>query len=77
MQLNDIILVKFSARSFIASKPVHYIGLIAMIEDKEVNVSFLKRKDESWYFIFPEIDDVIAVSLNDIVLRLPSPTTGP
>ena len=28
VQLNDFTLVKFSARSLIASKPVHYIGLI-------------------------------------------------
>ena len=34
VQLNDFILVKFSARSFIASKPVHYIGLIDEIEDR-------------------------------------------
>ena len=38
---------------------------------------FLKRKDKSWNFIVPEVEDVSAVDLNDIVLRLPSPTTGP
>ena len=77
VQLKDFILVKFFARSFIASKPVLFIGLTGKIEDKEVNVCFLKRKDESWNFIFPEIEDASAVDLNDIVLRLPSPTTGP
>ena len=44
VQLNDFILVKFSERSFIASKPVHYIGLTGKIENKEVNVCFLKKK---------------------------------
>ena len=76
VQLNYFILI-FFARNFIVSKPVHYIGHIGKIEDEEVNVSFLKRKDKSWNFILPEIDDVTTVDLNDIVLRLRSPTKGP
>lgn len=77
LQVNDFVLVKFLAKNFVGSKPIHYIGQIDRIGKKEINVSFLRRKGKLWNFIFPESADASAINLNDIVIKLPSPISLP
>lgn len=69
ISVGNFVLVKFIANK----TEVYYVGKVISI-DKEYEVKFLRRKGKSDCFLFPDVDDISTVPLNDIVAILPHST---
>ncbi|KAG8250136.1 hypothetical protein J6590_108122, partial [Homalodisca vitripennis] len=55
LEVNDFVLVQFSTKK----KVVMYVGQIEGIEEEGMTymVKFLRKKEDSWKFYFPEKED--------------------
>lgn len=66
----NYVLVKFETkktRKYAAGE------ILDVLSDNEYTVKFLKKKFDSFHFIYPEIDDVADINKNDIEMKLPEP----
>lgn len=54
-------------------KKLHYVALVESVIEDGFSVSYLRRKGET--FIFPQIPEKYDVRKDDIVMKLPAPTT--
>lgn len=71
VNVNDFVLVKFVTKKTI----LHYVGVIELqLEDKtEFSIKFLRKKENSYKFFFPDAPDVSVVDFEDIIRKLPQP----
>ncbi|KAJ4437135.1 hypothetical protein ANN_17270 [Periplaneta americana] len=72
LKVNDFVIVRFSTKKTIK----HFVGKIEKIiwPDSEVEVYFLKKKEGSYQFYFPEQIDKSLVNVEDCVTKLPQPS---
>ena len=70
-QINNFVLVKFDTKKTV----YHYVGLIEEVSHSMTTVKFMRVSKVRNTFIFPEIEDVASVPLEDIKTKLPTPTT--
>ena len=70
-QINNFVLVKFDTKKTV----YHYVGLIQEVSHSMATVKFMRVSKVRNTFIFPEIEDVASVPLEDIKTKLPTPTT--
>lgn len=68
-RVNDYVLVKFDIKKSV----VHYVGRIEEISHTMATVKFMRLSKMRNTFLFPEIDDIASVPLNDIKTKLPEP----
>lgn len=66
---NDFVLIKFVTKK----SEIFFIGQIESKVNDELFVKFLRKKDNSWRFYFPEMPDLSTVDIGDVVLKLPQP----
>lgn len=50
---------------------VHYMGKVMSIRNNEYEIKYLRRRGNSNYFVFPDIDDWSLVNKEDIVAIVP------
>lgn len=70
-QINDFVLVKFDTKKTV----YHYVGIIEEVNHSMATVKFMRASKMRNTFIFPDIEDVASVPLEDIKTKLPTPTT--
>uniref|UniRef100_A0A2A4JHL6 Uncharacterized protein n=1 Tax=Heliothis virescens TaxID=7102 RepID=A0A2A4JHL6_HELVI len=70
-QINNFVLVKFDTKKTV----YHYVGLIEEVSHSMATIKFMRASKIRNTFIFPDIEDVASVLLDDIKTKLPSPTT--
>lgn len=69
--IEDFILVKFSTKK----NHIYYVGqTIKVLDDKDVEVSFLRKSKKNNNFTFPDAKDIGAVAKDNIVMVLPKPS---
>ena len=68
--MNDYVLVEFDT-----SPKTYYVGHIIKEEDEdgECEVSYLRRRNKSVQFYFPDVKDLASVKVSDIKVVLNSP----
>lgn len=69
-ELGNFVLVKFASKS----KITHYVGRIVSKVDSSINefeITFLRRKEQSYCFVYPPLEDRCVVLDEDIVAKLP------
>lgn len=67
------VLVKFEKKTTV----LHYVGkVLKKYGPMEYNVSFLRKKPDSWKFVFPNVKDEGTVCLSDVVAVLPLPKSS-
>lgn len=68
INVNSFVLVKFTTKKTIK----YYVGkVIRLLDDGEYEIRFLRRHGKQ--FVFPDVEDVSSVLLEDIELHLPDP----
>lgn len=72
LQVNDFVLVEFAGKK----TKVMFVGQIEALEEEGMSykVKFMRKKDDSWKFYFPEKDDISSIEKSDIKLKLPQPS---
>lgn len=70
-QINNFVLVKFDTKKTV----YHYVGIIEDVNQTMATVKFMRVSKLRNTFIFPDIEDVASVLLEDIKTKLPTPTT--
>lgn len=70
-QINNFVLVKFDTKKTV----YHYVGIIEEVNHSMATVKFMRVSKIRNTFIFPDIEDVASVPLEDIKTKLPTPTT--
>lgn len=70
-QINNFVLVKFETKKTV----YHYVGIIEEVNHSMATVKFMRASKLRNTFIFPDIEDVASVPLEDIKTKLPTPTT--
>lgn len=70
-QINNFVLVKFDTKK----TAYHYVGIIEDVNQTMATVKFMRVSKLRNTFIFPDIEDVASVLLEDIKTKLPTPTT--
>lgn len=75
LKVNDFVIVRFSTKKTVK----HFVGKVEKIiwPDSEVEVNFLKKKEGSYQFYFPEQIDKSVVNVEDCVTKLPQPSILP
>lgn len=70
--VNDYVVVRFSNQ-------VHYVAQISTNKDStgDYKVSFLRKREKTNGFSFPDVPDVAMVNLSDIIMLLPAPIRMP
>ncbi|CAH2092178.1 unnamed protein product [Euphydryas editha] len=68
-RINDYVLVKFDMKKDV----VHYVGRIEEINHNMAKVRFMRLSKIPNTFLFPEIEDLSSIPLNDIKTKLPNP----
>ena len=68
IDVNDFVLIEFCGKK----KTVQYVGKIEGIEEN-YKVNFMRRKQDSWKFYFPEKEDISSLERSDIKMKLPQP----
>ncbi|XP_077468161.1 uncharacterized protein LOC144083876 [Stigmatopora argus] len=76
LKLGDFVLVKYCGKKSVQ----HFVGKIIQNfdEDDEALVQFMRRKSSVMkkpLFVYPEMDDLDDIHIDNIVMRLPPPTT--
>ncbi|XP_054286972.1 uncharacterized protein LOC129002892 [Macrosteles quadrilineatus] len=70
VNINDFVLVKLAGK-----KVIKYF--VAQVSEKigltDFTVSFLKRKDYTYKFVKPAVDDESTIDISDIIVKLPQP----
>ena len=69
---DDFAIVRFATKKIM----VHYVGKIVSVHEEGYDIKFLRRKRQSFEFIFPNVDDTASVEKNDIVKKLPAPMSS-
>lgn len=69
IEVNDFVLVEFCGKK----KKVLFVGKIEEIEEDGYKVQFMRKKEDSWKFYFPEKEDISSIERNDIKMKLPQP----
>ncbi|XP_077529007.1 uncharacterized protein LOC144141305 [Haemaphysalis longicornis] len=67
----DFVLVRFGKKK----SDVYYTGRVESSDNIDVSVQFLRKKEESSKFYFPQQKDIGTVPMTDIVMKLPGPKT--
>ncbi|XP_065642501.1 uncharacterized protein LOC136074128 [Hydra vulgaris] len=70
-QINDFVLVKFDTKKTV----YHYVGIVEEVNHSMATVKFMRASKIRNTFMFPDIEDVASVPLEDIKTKLPTPTT--
>lgn len=70
-QISNFVLVKFDTKKTIC----HYVGIIKEVNHSMATVKFMRVSKIRNTFIFPDIEDIASVPLEDIKTKLPTPTT--
>lgn len=70
-RVNDFVLVKFNTKKTV----VHYVGRIVEIDITMATIKFMRLSKMRNTFLYPQIDDVASVPLEDIKTKLPEPKT--
>lgn len=70
--VNDYVLVKFDTKKTV----VHYVGRIEEIRHTMATIKFMRLSKIRNTFLFPEIDDIASVPLDDIKTKLPGPVAS-
>lgn len=70
-RVNDFVLVKFDTKKTV----VHYVGRIVEISHSMATIKFMRLSKIRNTFLYPEIDDVASVPVDDIKTKLPEPKT--
>lgn len=70
--INDYVLVKFAGKKSIK----YFVGKILseISNDSEYDISYLRRRNKSNKFVYPNVPEVASVLAQDIVMILPVPT---
>lgn len=69
-EIGNYVLVKF----FTKKTKKFAIGIIInMLSDTEFTVKFLKKKSDSFHFIYPEPADIADIDITDIEMKVPTP----
>lgn len=72
LQINDFVLVKFTTKK----TEKYFVGTIQeIIDSDEFKIKFLRRKGTTWKFYFPQDEDVSDVIRDDIIVKLPPPSS--
>lgn len=71
-RVNDYVLVKFDTNKAV----VHYVGRIEEISQTMATIKFMRLSKIRNTFLFPEIDDIASIPLDDIKTKLPGPKTS-
>lgn len=69
IRINDFILVEFAGKK----SKVLFVGQVEEKEENNYKVKFMRRKECSWKFYFPEKDDISCIERSDIKMKLPQP----
>jgi len=69
LHFNDFVIVKFPTKRAIK----YFIGKIEGLGENEIEVNFLRKKDETFQFFYPEIPDKSFVQREDCIVKLPQP----
>lgn len=73
IQLNDFLLVKFPLKTNI----IYYVGKVTeVINLHEYSLNFLRRKTPGYTFFYPVVEDISTVDRQNVVLKLPVPTSA-
>lgn len=74
INIGDYVLVKFATKK----KLIHYVARVDKLNEasNDMDVEFLRRRGESWNFSFRDQPDLAEVNRDDIVLKLPMPSTN-
>lgn len=67
----DFVLVRFGKKK----SDIYYTGRVESIDNIDISVQFLRKKEESSKFYFPPQKDIGTVPMTDIVMKLPAPKT--
>lgn len=70
LTINDFILVSFATKK----SRVLFVGQIEAILKEGFRVKFMRKRDETWKFYFPEKEDISEIDSEDIRLKLPTPS---
>lgn len=70
-EINDFVLVKFNTKKTV----VHYVGRIEEISHTMATIKFMRLSKIKNTFLFPVVDDIASVPLEDIKTKLPRPKT--
>lgn len=69
----SFVLVKFEKKKTV----LHYIGqVVTKYSPIEYKVSFLRKKENTWKFVFPNTKDEGTVDISDVVCILPQPKSA-
>ena len=75
IEQDDFVLVKFLGKRSVT----HYVGIIVRIDGSEAETKFLRRADLRYstqiHFVFPDKEDIGTHPLDDIIMKLPNPST--
>lgn len=70
-QVNEFVLVKFNTNKTV----VHYVGRIVEASHSMATIKFMRLTKMQNTFLYPEIDDIASVPVDDIKTKLPKPKT--
>lgn len=66
---NNFVLLKFCEKK----KKVLFVGKIEEIEEESYKVKFMRKKEDSFKFYFPENEDIRCMERYNIKMQLPQP----
>lgn len=66
----DHVLVKFATKKTIKFA----VGkIVNVLPESEFTVKFMKKKNDVYHFVYPDVDDIADIELKDIEMKLPLP----
>lgn len=73
VNVHNFVLIKFSTKTSL----IYYIGQVYLSKSlNSYTIKFLRRKNISTTFAFPDIDDIVTVERDDIMTVFPTPTNS-